>query len=126
MRNAPATPLTAGAAILPRRFVKYSADGVVIQATAATDAIIGVSDSLGAAALGDRVEIYQLGTHLEVDFGGTVARGAEITSDANGKAVAAAPAAGTACRTAGFTQKSYVSGDIGEYFAAPGSKTTPA
>lgn len=126
MRNLPATPFTAGAAILPRRLVKFSADRTVIQATAATDAIIGVSDSLGASALGDRVEVYQMGTGLEVVFGGAVNRGAEITSDADGKAVAAAPAAGAACRTAGIAQLTYAAGDIGEYLAAPGSKTTPA
>lgn len=125
MRNQPATPFTAGAAILPRRFVKFSADRTVIQATAATDAIIGVSDSLGAAAAGDRVDIYQAGTQLEVVAGGNITRGAEITSDANGKAVAAAPAAGATCRTAGIAQASYVADDVAEYLAAPSSKTTP-
>lgn len=125
MRNLPAVPYTAGAAILPRRLLKFSASRTVIQATAATDAIIGVSDSLGAAAAGDRVEVYQLGTHIEVLAGGNITRGAELTSDADGKAVAAAPAAGATCRTAGIAQDSYVAGDVVEYLAAPSSKTTP-
>ncbi|WP_374569680.1 capsid cement protein [Phenylobacterium sp.] len=126
MRTLPAIPLTAGAAIAPRRYVKFSADRTVIQATAATDAIIGVSDSLGAAAQGDRVEVYVLGAELEVEAGGNITRGDELTSDANGKAVAAAPAAGATCRTAGVAMGSYVAGDVAEYLAAPGSKTTPA
>ncbi|MFN3523929.1 MAG: capsid cement protein [Phenylobacterium sp.] len=126
MRTYPALPLTAGAPIAPRRFVKFSGDRTVVQATAATDAIIGVSDSLGAAATGDRVEIYVMGPGLEVEAGGNITRGAEITSDANGKAVAAAPAAGASCRTAGVAMASYVAGDVAEYLAAPGSKTTPA
>lgn len=125
MRNQPANTFTAGAAILPRRFVKFSADRTVIQATAATDLIIGVSDSLGAAAAGDRVEVYQLGTHVEVVAGGNIARGVEITSDANGKAVTAAPAAGATCRTAGIAMGSFVADDVAEYLASPSSKTTP-
>lgn len=126
MRNLPASPFTSGAAIAPRRFVKFSADRTVIQATAATDAIIGVSDSVGASAAGQTVDVYQLGTHIEVDAGGNLTRGGEITSDANGKAVTAAPAAGATCRTAGIVQASYVAGDVAEYLASPGSKTTPA
>ncbi|MBA4792293.1 MAG: DUF2190 family protein [Phenylobacterium sp.] len=126
MRNLPASPFTAGAAIAGRRFVKFSAEGTVVQATASTDAIIGVSDSLGAKAAGDIVDVYQLGTHIEVEAGGNLTRGLEITSDANGKAVTAAPAAGASCRTAGIVQGSYVAGDVAEYLASPGSKTTPA
>ena len=126
MRTLPASIFAAGAAIAPRRYVKFSADGVVIQAAGATDDIIGVSDSLGASAAGDRCSVYQLGTNLEVDVGGNIARGKEVTADANGKAVQAAPAAGATCRTAGIMQASYVAGDIGEYLAAPSSKTTPA
>lgn len=125
MRNLPATPFIAGAAIAPRRFVKFSADRTVIQATAATDDIIGVSDSVGAPAAGVTVDVYQLGPQIEVDAGGNITRGKELTSDANGKAVHAAPAAGATCRTAGIAMGSYVAGDVAEYLASPSSKTTP-
>lgn len=126
MRVNPATPLIAGAAVLARRIVKFSADDTVIQATAATDSIVGVSDSLGAGAAGDRCEVYLSGDQVEIDVGGTIARGAEITADSSGKAVAASPAAGATCRTLGIALRTYASGDIGLFRLAPSSKTTPA
>lgn len=116
MRTNPALPLTAGAAVAPRRIVKFgAADGVVIQAAAAADMSIGVSDSLGASAAGDRCEVYTSGPGVEIDVGGNITRGAPITSDANGKAVAAAPAAGANVRIIGFAMASYAAGDIGEF-----------
>lgn len=106
---------TAGAAIARRRLLKLSADGTVIQATAAGDAIIGVSDmSADVAAAGDRVEVRLSGI-AEVDVGGAITRGALITSDASGKAVAAAPAGGANNRTAGFGFVTYANGDIGDF-----------
>lgn len=127
MRTNPAIPYTAGAAVLPRRIVKFgAADGQAIQAAAATDKLIGVSDSLGAAAAGDRVAVYQSGDAVEIDVGGNITRGDQVTADANGKAVTAAPAAGAACRVIGIANNSYVAGDVGEFRLAPGSLTTPA
>lgn len=127
MRTNPAIPATAGAAVLPRRIVKPgAAAGLAIQAAAATDKLWGVSDSLGAAAAGDRLAVYLSGDAVEIEVGGNIARGDLITADANGKAVTAAPAAGAACRTIGVANDSYVAGDIGEFRLAPGSVTTPA
>ena len=56
----------------------------------------------------------------DVEFGGAVTRGAAVTSDANGKAVAAAPAAGSNVRIIGFAEVSAVAGDIGPILVAPG------
>src|SRR5690349_20962835 len=105
MRTEPAVPFIAGAAINPRRLVKFSADNTVIQATGATDATVGASDSLGAAAAGDTVMVYMSGDQVEVEAGGAITRGLPVTADADGKAVVCAPAAGTRARYAGFTSK---------------------
>jgi len=108
---------TAEAAIAPHRICKPgSADGTVVQAAAAANLAIGVSDSLGADAAGDRVDIHTIGV-VEVELGGAVARGAQITADANGKGVTAA--AGN--RTAGISRVSGVAGDIVLMLLAPGT-----
>lgn len=102
----------AEAAITARRIVKTGAtDYAVLMAAAATDAIIGVADELGQATVNGRVDIVQAGI-ADVEFGGTVARGALVTADATGKAVAAAPAAGANNRVLGIALVSAVSGDI--------------
>lgn len=108
----------AGAVILPRRIVKFGADDVtVIQAAAAGDASIGVSD-LGAAAIGDHASII-MGQAAIVEYGGTVARGDQLTSDATGRAITAAPAAGANVRIIGTAMVSGVVGDLGSVHIAP-------
>ena len=110
---------TAGAAIAARRIVKFdSADNTVIQAAAATDLSIGVSE-WGCSAAGDQVDIVKCDLAL-IEFGGTITRGQPITSDANGKAVAASPATGVNHRIIGFAEVSGVSGDIGEVWLDKG------
>lgn len=109
----------AEAAIAAYRIVKFgAADGQVLQAAAATDSLMGVMESVGPA-LGERCDAVKSGI-ADVEFGGTVARGAAVTSDANGKAVAAAPAAGSNVRIIGFAEVSAVSGDIAPVLIAPG------
>ncbi len=108
---------TAGGAINPYRICKPgAADGAAIQGAAAADKSFGISDSLGADAVNDRVDIYTMGT-VEVEYGGAVTRGDQLTSDANGKAVTAA--AGN--RTIGLARISGVDGDIGLCQIAPGT-----
>ena len=110
---------TAGAAIAPFRIVKPgAADGEVLQAAAATDALMGVCESVGPAS-GERCDIVKVGI-ADVEFGGTVTRGAAVTADANGKAVAAAPAAGSNVRIIGFAEVSAAAGDIAPVLIAPG------
>jgi len=109
---------SAGAAISGARLVKFGAsDGVVVQAAAATDAIIGVHGTLDAASGAD-ADVIHLGI-AHVRLGGNVTRGALLTADANGKAVAAAPAAGANNRTIGFARQSGVADDIIEAFIVP-------
>lgn len=100
----------AGAAIAARRVVKFEADGDVVQAAAATDAVIGVSD-LGAAA-GQTVDVI-LSDTAAVEYGGPVTFGAPLTADADGKAVVAAPAAGANNWIIGQAMVDGVAGDIG-------------
>lgn len=110
---------TAGAAVAAYRIVKFgSADGEVIQGAAATDSLIGVSGEL-AAASGARIDINQ-GGMPDVEFGGSVTRGGPVTADADGKAVAAAPSAGSNARIIGFAVNSAASGDIAPIVFAPG------
>lgn len=110
---------TAGGAIPAFRIVKMGAnDGEVLQAAAATDFLVGVNGEL-APASGERVDIQKVGI-ARIEFGGTVTRGGPVTSDASGKAVAAAPAAGSNVRIIGFAEVSAVSGDIGDVLIAPG------
>jgi hypothetical protein len=119
MRYQKSVPYQAGAAVIARRFVKFSAANTVIQAAAATDKIVAVSDALGAAAAGDRCESY-VGGIVEVEAGGAIALGDPITSDAVGRAVVAAPGAGVNNRIAGFSQSAAVLGDILEIMWSPG------
>lgn len=98
----------AGGAIAARRLVKVgSADGAVLQAAAATDLIVGISPELGADS-GARCDVYHLGI-AELELGGEVARGGQVTADADGKGVAVS-AAGQ--RVGAIALQSGVSGDI--------------
>lgn len=102
-----------------RRLVKFTADGVVAHATAATDAVIGVVDCPGGADAGERVDVVRLG-FADVEFGGIVARGAAFTAGANGKAVAAAPATGANAFTYGRAEVTTADGDFIRTLVAPG------
>lgn len=109
---------TTGSAVTKRRLVKFgSADATVVQAAAATDLIIGASGDLDAAS-GARVSVVVAGI-ADVEAGGNITRGALVTAGADGKAVAAAPAAGVNNRVAGVAMVSAASGDIIPVLLAP-------
>lgn len=97
------------------RIVCFGAtDGSVKQTTASTDLMIGVTEGF-AYAVGDRVDIVRSGP-AEIEYGGPVTRGQPLTSDAIGRAVVAAPAAGSNARIIGYAEVSGVLGDIGSVF----------
>ena len=101
----------AGATIAKYRIVKPGADDDhVLQGAAATDALIGVSDSLGAGS-GERIDIVVSGI-AEVEFAGIVNRGGFVTSDVDGKGVAPAPAGGANNRIIGIAMVTTAAGDI--------------
>jgi hypothetical protein len=109
---------TAEATINPFRIVKFgAADYGVVHGAAAADLLIGVTTEVDAVS-GERVDVIHEGI-ADLKLGGTVARGALITSDATGQGVAAAPAAGANNRVIGFALISGVSGDIIPVLVAP-------
>jgi hypothetical protein len=110
----------ADAAIGAFRICKHgSADGYVAHATASTEKLIGIANHLGAAAAASRVDVVRSGI-AEVEYGGSVTRGDPLTSDADGKAVAAAPGSGTNAYIIGLAEVSGSSGDTGSCLLAPG------
>ncbi len=111
----------AGAAIPKRRIVKFGASDVQVilgAGAAATEFLIGVTTEIDVAT-GEPVDVIRDGM-ADVEYGGTVTRGQPITSDATGRAVAAAPAAGVNNRIMGFAEVSAVVGDVGPAFINPG------
>jgi hypothetical protein len=110
--------LTAGGAITKHRILMFdSADGAVVHATAATDLGVGVAAEIGAAS-GDPIDVHMAGIVL-VEAGGTIARGAKVTSGAAGVAVAAAPAQGVNNQIVGIAMVTMASGDIAPMLLAP-------
>lgn len=105
----------AAAAISPFRILKLAAAGVSM-AGAATDDIVGVSDSMGADA-GKMADAIQ-GGWAEVEYGGNVMPGKPLTADAQGRAVQAVAGAGV--RIIGFAQQAGALGDIKSVLFAPG------
>lgn len=109
----------AEAAIAAARIVKFgAADGQVLQAAAVGDKLIGVSNEIGPS-INERCDIIRAGI-ADVTLGGAVTRGDPITSDANGKGVAAAPAAGVNNSIIGFAETSGVLDDVIPVLIAPG------
>lgn len=108
---------TAGANITAHRILKFgAADGTVVMADDATAALIGVQSELDCDA-GDRASAAMVGNIEDVEFGGNVSRGAPLTSDAQGRAIAATT---TGQFIVGFAEVSGVSGDIGTVIISPG------
>lgn len=110
---------TAGAAINAYRICKFSAAETVTLAAAATDSLIGVNNDV-APVLGERCDVVMLGIAF-VEAGAAIALGAMVTSDAVGRAVTAAPAAGVNNRVIGLAlEAASASGDIIRVLLEPG------
>ena len=109
------TTFRAEGAISKRRFAKHGVgDNAALQADGVAVALLGVTTDIDAAA-GKPVDVIRSGI-APVEYGGNVAKGAPLTSDAQGRAVTAA--AGN--RIAGFAEVAGVLGDIGAVHLAPG------
>ena len=115
---------TTAAAIGAFLIVKGASGNLISAATAATDSLIGTTDSLGAEAS------TECGIALEgvgqVKLGGTVNFGDFITADSASKGVAAAPTNSTNQRTIGQALEDGVSGDIIRYRVSPGIMPKPS
>lgn len=78
-----------GGTIAPYRIVKFgSADTDVLQSSAASDKHIGVANPVGASSfvITDRIDIVRVGL-AEVELGGVVTRGDNLTADSLGRAI---------------------------------------
>ena len=108
-----------GGAVNAYRLCKHgAADGTVIQAAGNNAAIVGVCTRVGAASTDPEVELVRGGVP-EVEYGGAVARGDPLTSDADGKAIKAEPGANAKFYIAGFAEVAGASGDIGSILFCP-------
>lgn len=112
--------LEATTAITKRRLVKLgAADGAGVPAVDGAAYIAGVSDELDTA-VGERCSVLMVGCIADVEYGGAVTRGDPLTADAQGRAVAAAPAGGANAFIVGYAEVSGVLGDVGSVFVNPG------
>lgn len=116
--------LTATAAVIEAyRIVKFDATvkTSVLKAAAATDAPVGVSEGVDTAASG-RVDVVMTGL-TKVTAGAAYNPGTYLTSDASGRAVAAAPAAGVNNGIIGIAiEEATAAGDIVEILVNPQSR----
>jgi hypothetical protein len=112
---------SAEAAIAAYRIVKFgAADGGILQAAAAADKQIGVTDRIAATEAGDRIDVIRTGI-AEVQYGGAVAAGDLLTADASGRAIVATAGAGANVRVIGVAEVAGVVDDIGSMLIMPGS-----
>ncbi len=97
--------------------VKPGVSGGVVPAAAATDALLGTNDNiyLATGQTGD----FSITGESFVKLGGTVALMDPLTSDANGKAIKAVPAAGTNNRIIGYALQAGVANDVITYIGQP-------
>lgn len=114
--------MIAESAITAYRIVKFgTADGQVVPAAAATDALVGIADNLGQATAGFRVDVI-VDDIAEAEAGAAITRGAPLTSDASGRVVTAAPAAGVNNRLIGIAMASAgAAGEIIPVLVSPSS-----
>lgn len=116
------TSFTADSALVNNRLVKFgTGDRNIAQAAAATDFIIGVVNEMPPGiATGERADVVRVGIAW-VECGAAVPRGSPITSDASGRAVVAAPAAGVNNRIIGFADEAgTAAGDVIRFVIEPG------
>ena len=109
-----------GATVNNYRMVKFSAADTVIQATAETDAIIGVSGDLDMTS-GSMGDVIMSGI-AEVESYDTITRGDLVTSDSVGRAVKVTDVmiASTTIYYLGIALDSAVASDIFQVLVVPG------
>lgn len=120
--------LTAAAAIKPRRVVAFAAaEGQVETAVSPTaKPLIGVTGVIGAVAAGERIDVY-LGDVQSLEAGAAFGQGVDLTVDAEGRVIAAAPAATATVRIIGSSLGvSTAPGEIVPVHIKPGTLTNAA
>lgn len=119
---------SSAAAVISRRIVIFAAaEGKVQQAASATAVpFVGVTGITGATAADQRLDVHLDGVR-QIEAGGAFAQGVDLTSDAEGRCIAAAPGANATHRIIG--QALEASLGVGQFVAAriaPGSLSNPA
>ena len=108
------------AAIAAYTIVRYSGDFAVTPASAAADRVCGVSDDVDRVA-NEPADIIHMG-EARVVAGAAFVAGDLLMSDAQGRAILAAAAAGANVRTVGYARQSAAAaGDIVEIIVQPGT-----
>ena len=108
----------APAAVAPYSIVAFTAErGKVRQASADTDPLAGIADSMGAEASG--MADVQVSLIADAKAGGALAAGDPVTSDASGRAVKAVKRAGVIVSVIGIAQEPAVLDDIVPVLIAP-------
>lgn len=110
----------ASGAVAHRRLVAFTAtDGQLAQASgAANERLAGVVDCPGGVASGERFDVVLFGP-ADVECGGNILPGQFIVADAQGRAIAGAPAAGANASVAGRLLINAASGDIAKAIVNP-------
>ena len=111
----------AAAAIAAYTLVKHAAADDQVQAAAAgTDLVIGATQDV-APALGERVDVAITGITY-ITAGTAITRGARLMSDASGRVITAAAAAGSNVNTLGVALESATAaGDVIRVNLIPGT-----
>lgn len=111
----------AAAAITAYTLVKHAAADDQVQAAAAgTDLVIGATQDV-APAIGERVDVAVVGITY-VTAGAAITRGARLMSDASGRVITAAAAAGSNVNTVGSALESAsAAGDVIRVLLGPGT-----
>jgi hypothetical protein len=103
----------ASPSVAPYRLVRMAAatPDTTLLCTGATEAMIGINADIPVVA-GQRIDVVLAGIYF-IEAGGAFAPGARITSDATGRGVNAAPAAGANVSVIGYALDAAVTaGDI--------------
>lgn len=110
------TRFEAESAIEKYRIVKFgTADNLIGKASAASDAIVGISIGNFDIEIGEGCDVMRSNISPVV-YGGNITRGQPLTSDADGKAIVASGGQ----RIIGFAEESGVLNDIGSVLICPG------
>lgn len=104
------------------RLVKFGAQDAHVARAGVGDKLLGTTTVQGASAAGKRVDVC-LDRIRQVEYGGPVAFGDELTSDAAGRAIKAEPGAGVTLHTIGTAMSSGSLGTIGHVHTRPGTMT---
>lgn len=121
------TSFTADAAIANNRIIKHgTGDRNVTFSAAATDLSIGILNGLppvnggtSGVAAGERLDVTRVGIAW-LEAGAAFARGSKITSDAVGRGIVAAPAAGSNVQIIAIADEAATAaGDVVRVLIAP-------